>query len=280
MDEDRDPGSDQRRHWSRIYAGAPAFFGEGPSEFARSALRLFRREGVATVLELGCGQGRDTLFFAANGLAVTALDYSETAVRELAAAAQEKGFRGGVSTLVTTRVQDLKKPLPFPDGHFDACFSHMLLCMELSEAEIAFVLGEVSRVLRPGGVNVYSVRSTFDKHYRAGLPLGEDVYQVDGFVVHFFDEEKVRRLVAGYDLVDIRRMQEGRLPRDLFVVTLRKPGRSRLGSAGALKEVAAMINPTEKFQEFFDATFGARVLENKTKQLVALGAALAAACDA
>ncbi len=40
-----------------------------------------------------------------------------------------------------------------------------------------------------------------------------------------------------------------------------------------------MTTPLDKFQVFMDAALAPSVLDHKTKQLVALGAALAAGCD-
>jgi SAM-dependent methyltransferase len=215
--EDR-PKTDQKTHWEEVFSKEKAFFGEEPSDFAQKSLELFRREGVHDVLELGCGQGRDTVFFACNGLRVTALDYAETTVEELG---KKAGAAGLVSSIVV-RAHDVRKPLPLPDASFDACYAHMLVCMELSTAEIAFILGEIRRVLRPDGIVLYSVRSSFDKHYRTGTHLSEEIYEIGGFAVHFLTEEKIRKLAKGYEILKIDRMQEGSLPRDLFCVTLRR----------------------------------------------------------
>lgn len=35
------------------------------ADFVKKSLELFRREAVRSVLELGCGQGRDTIFLRA-----------------------------------------------------------------------------------------------------------------------------------------------------------------------------------------------------------------------
>lgn len=215
----RMPSNDQNAHWEKTYSGKPLFFGIESSEFGRLAAGLFKREGVRSVLELGCGQGRDTLLFAKEGFQVTGLDYSEAGLLGLRRAADD----ADVSDRIVTRHFDVRKPLPFPDESFDACYSHMLICMELSTTELKSLLGDIRRVLKPGGVTLYSVRNTFDKQFGTGTHKSEDMYEIGGgFVVHFFSEEKVRELAAGYEIVEVRRMQEGDLPKELFGVALRK----------------------------------------------------------
>ena len=214
------PKTQQKTHWEEVFSKKKAFFGENPSAFAQKALELFRGQSVHTLLELGCGQGRDTLFFARNGLRVTALDYAETAVESL----QKKAAADGLASSILIQAQDVRQPLPFPTASFDACYCHMLLCMEFSTDEIASILGEIHRVLRPGGIALYSVRSNFDKHYRKGTHLREEIYENSGFAVHFYTEEKIRKLAKGYEIMAIDRIQEGNLPRDLFCVTLKRNG--------------------------------------------------------
>lgn len=268
------PKTEQRDQWDKAFSQETAFFGEEPSGFADKSLELFRSGGVRSVLELGCGQGRDTFLFACNDLHVTALDYSEVAVTAI----REKAATIGLSSLVTSLHHDVGQPLPFPDASFDACYSHMLLCMELSLTEITFVLGEIHRVLRPGGLVVYSVRSDHDRHYRAGTCLGDDLYKIGDFVVHFFTADKIRKLARGYDILGIDRLEEGSLPRDLYCVTMKK-GPVVEASHMTLCKESEMANPLDKFQVFMDAALAPGVLDHKTKQLVALGAALAAGCD-
>lgn len=211
---------DQKHHWDEVYNQNEEFFGQGPSGFARYCLDVFYANGVKDVLELGLGQGRDALFFAEMGLMVAGLDYSEQSVADVKAKAMATPF----SSRITVQAHDVRQPLPFQEGGFDACYSHMLLCMHLSAKEIAFALREIHRVLRPGGLAAYSVRSDHDKHYKAGRHLGEQIYKIGGFVVHFFSEAMIRRFSRGFEVVKISRMEEGSLPRDLFTVILRKTG--------------------------------------------------------
>jgi SAM-dependent methyltransferase len=266
---------EQKKHWDEVFAKNSTFFGDKPSAFAQCSLELFQKESVRSILELGCGQGRDTFFFAQNGFDVTALDFSETAVLSI----KEKIKTTDFAFRIHPQTYNVKETLPFPDESYDVCFSHMLLCMELSTAEIGFVLRETHRILKPGGVVVYSVRSNFDKHCRAGNHLSEDIYEIGGFVVHFFTEEKIKKLAKGYEVLGINRIEEGSLPRDLFAVTLRKAASPENWELEDIKENKEMNDPMQKFQEFLDATLAPKALEHKTKQLVALAAALAAGCD-
>ncbi len=208
----------QRQRWQETFSEMPEMFGAEPSDPARRAADLFEREGLKTVLELGCGQGRDTLYFAKRGLRVHALDYSEQGIEALAGKARETGF----STRIVTGIHDVRNPLPFADESFGACYSHMLFCMALTTGQLQSLSEEIRRVLQPGGICVYTVRHTEDAHYRKGVPRGEDMYETGGFIVHFFSREKVEILAKRYEIANIDPFEEGELPRKLFRVTLKK----------------------------------------------------------
>jgi SAM-dependent methyltransferase len=111
-------------------------FGAEPSYAARRALALFQREGKRKILELGSGQGRDTLLFLRNGFEVCAVDYSEKGLEDL----REKAERLGVGGFIQTVHHDVRRAFPFKANTFDACFSHMLYCMALTTAELGNAL--------------------------------------------------------------------------------------------------------------------------------------------
>jgi len=77
--------------WEGRYAQGRLYGTEPTSAALRLAL-LFRRERVASILEAGCGSGRDALFYAREGFAVTGLDLSQSALRW----AQERAARDGL----------------------------------------------------------------------------------------------------------------------------------------------------------------------------------------
>lgn len=207
----------QQAHWQRSFEKRGEMFGRAPSYPARYAASLFEKNGLRKILELGAGQGRDTLYFAQRGFDVTALDYSTAALKAIDLAARR--IEGSA---VTTLCHDVKQRLPFGGETYDACFSHMLYCMALTDDELRSLSQELWRVLRAGGLNIYSARNTSDADYGEGIARGEDMYESNGFIVHFFSREKVLQLAKGYELMALEEFEEGSLPRKLFLVTLRK----------------------------------------------------------
>ncbi len=224
MTEDRPaPGAlaAQRQHWERTFAARAELFGREASAPARAAALAFTEAGLRTVLELGGGQGRDSVFFAAAGFTVHVLDYAQAGVAAIRQAAEA----AGVASRLTVAQHDVREPLPAADGSFDACYAHMLFCMALTTSELVALSREIGRVLRPGGLCVYTVRNTADPDFGRGVHRGEALYENQGFIVHFFDRAKVELLAAGYELLGVEEFEEGKLPRRLFRVTLRKPAR-------------------------------------------------------
>ena len=216
MATDRDGRAEQQQlHWDSTYSAHPAMYGAEPSAPAVYAAKVFRDAGAQEVVELGAGHGRDALFFAREGFAVRALDFSASGLRQLREAARAMGL----GEHVKTTVQDVRTPLPLPDASTDAVFAHMLLCMALTTEQIHAVVAEVRRVLRPAGVFVYTVRHTGDAHHGAGISHGDNIFEHDGFAVHFFTRDLVTCLADGWTLIDIHAFEEGELPRRLWRIT-------------------------------------------------------------
>jgi SAM-dependent methyltransferase len=216
--EDKKGLDGQRDHWERVFSQSPDMLGTDASQPARYAGKFFRKGKIRNVLELGGGQGRDSAHLARCGFNVSTLEYTESGVEAISAKAKSQGLEDRLKVVR----HDVRKPLPFGDASFDACYSHMLLCMALTSEELDRLMEEVRRVLRPGGLVVYTVRNTKDAHYKVGLHHGEDMYESGGFIVHFFSREKIDALAKGFEVVEVEEFEEGGLPRRLYRVTMRK----------------------------------------------------------
>ncbi len=193
-------------------------FGLDQSLSAEKALKLFKEKKIGKVLELGSGLGRDTIFFAKNLIHVTALDYSSSGIEII----KQKALKQNLSKNISTNIFDIRKKLPFDDNSIEACFSHMLYCMALTSNELKNLNNEICRVLKPSGLNIYTVRNTFDGDYKKGIHRGEDLYENDGFIVHFFSKNKVKSLFSGFKNILIEEFEEGNFPRKLYIVVNEK----------------------------------------------------------
>jgi len=193
-------------------------FGLEPSLAAIKALNLFKEQNITRIIELGAGLGRDAIFFAQNSIYVEALDYSSSAVEVI----NLKTKKNNLSNYISTKIFDIREKLPFEDNSVEACFSHMLYCMALTNSDLEKLNNEICRVLKPNGINVYTVRHTKDNDYKNGIYRGEDLYENDGFVVHFFSEDKVKSLLKGFKNINNELFEEGSFPRKLFYICNKK----------------------------------------------------------
>ena len=209
----------QHQHWETTLQANPQMYGTEPSEAGRYAVSRFTADNLSQVLELGAGQGRDTFGLLSAGFEVTALDYTFGTLADIL----DRATDTSLAEHLTTLTHDVRHPLPFADASFDACYSHMLFCMALKSDQLAALAGEVHRVLRPGGLCIYTVRHVGDADYGTGLDLGDNLYENGGFVVHFFNRLLVDRLAEGFELEDITAFEEGGLPRRLWRISMYRP---------------------------------------------------------
>ena len=193
-------------------------FGLEPSLAAIKALKIFKEENISSIIELGAGLGRDTIYFAKNSIYVEALDYSSSAINKI----NQKAKELDLTKYIKTKIFDVRKKLPFENKKFQGCFSHMLYCMALSNIDLENLNFEISRILKNNGINIYTVRNISDGDFKNGIHIGGNIYQNDGFIVHFFSKQKIKELMIGFKNINIEKFEEGKFPRKLFFVKNKK----------------------------------------------------------
>ena len=71
------------------YHAEELFWGKRPSSIARILFQMYPPHEEQKLLDIGCGEGRDSIFFAQNGYQVTGFDSSAEGVKKSLARAQE-----------------------------------------------------------------------------------------------------------------------------------------------------------------------------------------------
>ena len=208
----------QSEHWESNFSSKPEMFGLEPSYSAKKALEVFKKNKIKNILELGAGLGRDTIFFAQNGIYVHAIDYSLSATNII----KKRSEENNLEKFIKVQNYDIRQKLNFDNQSFQACYSHMLFCMALTNQNLKDLNKEISRILKKDGINIYTVRNQTDGDFKKGVHRGEDMYEMNGFIVHYFSENKVKKLLDGFINLNIENFNEGNFPRKLFLVINKK----------------------------------------------------------
>ncbi|KIU34622.1 tellurite resistance methyltransferase TehB [Atlantibacter hermannii] len=133
------------------------------------------------VLDLGCGNGRNSLYLAANGFDVTAWDKNPSSIANIQRIAQAEGL-----TSIQSDVRDLNT-LTF-DGEYDFILSTVVM-MFLESATIPGLINNMQRCTKSGGYNlIVAAMDTADYPCTVGFPFA-------------FREGELSDYYAGWDIV-------------------------------------------------------------------------------
>lgn len=129
-----------------------------PENFVKDFYKKYKFElKNSEILDLGCGAGRHTLFFAEKGLKVYALDESKLALNIL----NEKIKKKHKIKIIESDINEI----PFSNQFFDVVISTVVLHHgELEQIKSWF--REIVRVLKFSGFLIISVLSKNDPRYR------------------------------------------------------------------------------------------------------------------
>ena len=94
--------------------------------------------------------------------------------------------------------------------------------MAITNTELENLNQEIYRILISGGINIYTIRNIEDGDYKKGIHIGENIYENDGFLVHFFSENKIKKLSKNFKILNIKKFKEGKFPRKLYFVNSEK----------------------------------------------------------
>jgi ubiquinone/menaquinone biosynthesis C-methylase UbiE len=183
---------DQKPVWEEKHAsGIYEDLRNTPSPLALLVEPMFNRR--SKILDLGCGIGRDAVFFDKNGHHVLATDFSEAAIKQ-----NKEHFKSlGVEFVVF----DMRDPLPYVADSFDVVYANLSLHY-YSDEKTKEIVREAARVLKPNGIFAFACKSYDDLH-NAGREIEKGIFaSTTGAAIHLFSKDYAKSILQGIFKVD------------------------------------------------------------------------------
>jgi len=182
-------------YWNEYYRHNAASVDNRPSEFAKYIESEFLYEkNPAHILELGCGNGRDSLFFLSKGHRITAIDESNVAIESL--------NRITNSNSVAFICDDFVKSKVFYQKKYDCIYSRFTL-HAISEEQEDELLDNARAALNSDGILAIEARTTNDELYGKGIELENSAFFYNEHYRRFIDVKTFRNKLEnlGYDII-------------------------------------------------------------------------------
>lgn len=190
--------------WESNFREKQAMWGHDAAESTFRVLDLFRENGIKKILIPGFGYGRNAKIFSDNGIDVTGIEISETAI----ALAREQ--LGDEMKIYHGSVTDM----PFDDESYDGIFSYALIHL-LNSRERAKLIRDCYNQLRDGGYMVFVAVSKGFPSYGVGREVSKDRFEtMPGVKIFFYDEESIKKEFQKHSLVQYFEIEESTKNKD------------------------------------------------------------------
>ena len=172
-------------------------------------LPTFKHYQVKSILDLGCGVGRNGVFLAKIGFDVVCIDISESALGIANAWARKEGLTNMKLALGTMT------NLPFDNDCFDAVISISVIHHAVKK-DIEQIIAEVYRALKKNGVFFANAASVEDPRYGEGEEVEENTFRIlEAFeekhfeeLHHFFTKQDALEMFACFNKLEVELLRE------------------------------------------------------------------------
>ena len=170
-----------------------------PNPFAKKIIPLIKKRDLKKILDLGCGDGRDTIYFAKNGFSVLAVDFSENAIEKLKKELIQRNIKN-----VKCKVMDISTDLKYMKScGFDVIYAHLSLHY-FDDETTTKIFNELHRILKKNGLIFIKVKSINDPLYGKGKLIEKDMFLYD-HIRHFFSKEYMREKLRKFKILRMRK---------------------------------------------------------------------------
>jgi malonyl-CoA O-methyltransferase len=161
--------------WSEIYDSNENLTRDLDQMLTRN---MFAGQHFNSILETGCGTGKNTVFLVELGTRVHALDFSQGMIEKAKEKVKADNLRFSMA--------DLTKQWPCEDAEYD-----LITCNLVLEhiRDLPHIFSEATRTLRKGGQFFINELHPFKQYQgtKARFEKGDEIVEVDAFTHHISD---------------------------------------------------------------------------------------------
>jgi SAM-dependent methyltransferase len=206
-----DNENEKPEFWESAFIEKQEMWGFEPSNSAILTKDLFIQNSVKNILIPGIGYGRNAQIFKDNGIAVTGIEISKTAI-EMA-----RKHYGTDMIIHHGSVTDM----PFDKNQYDGIFCYALIHL-LDSSEREKLIRDCYNQLSKNGYMVFTAISKEAPTYGKGKFVSRDRYEIfDGVKMFFYDRESIHAEFNNFGLFEITEITEN-FP--FFLIKCRKGG--------------------------------------------------------
>jgi len=168
------------------------------SRFAEKAYQWLKKRGFSKVVDLGCGNGRDSVYFATHGLQVLAIDWSREALKTLETEAQ----KANVANLIQTSQQNLAR-LKLTPCSVEAVFANLSL-QYFEDQTMLNIMSAIYQGLVNRGLLFIRVKSNKDRLSRRGTRVGQGMREINGVRQRFLSVRALRSSLSNFHVLELQ----------------------------------------------------------------------------
>ncbi len=184
--------------WESAFSEKQEMWGFEPAHSAQLTKDFFVSQSVKNILIPGVGYGRNAQIFIDNGITVTGIEISQTAI-----ALARKHYGTGM-TIHHGSVVDM----PFDDCQYDGVFCYALIHL-LDEYERKKLISDCYNQLSENGYMVFIAISKEAHTYGTGRFISKDRYEIfEGVKMFFYDRETIHSEFDKFGLFEITEVNE------------------------------------------------------------------------
>lgn len=183
--------------WEASFIEKQMMWGFEPSDSAILTKDFFLEKNVKDILVPGIGYGRNAKVFMDNGIDVTGIEISQTAINLARQSGLDMNIFHGSAT-----------DMPFDNKLYGGIFCYALIHL-LDHREREKFIQDCYDQLKPGGYMIFTTVSKKAPMYGMGVQLDTDYFEImDRVKMFFYDADSIQQDFANYGLVEISEIDE------------------------------------------------------------------------